>query len=137
MRTGSSRQKRFGDIDGYNGLDLELSVEVKDFEINEENIPKELSSFVNEVAENQVLGIAFVRDITAAAHEYLTASSVKVMTQDDLLAQVNLWDWQKQERALQGVLHYIAHVEQDVNAVRRLLSFIQLIDSNHTALAFL
>ncbi|WP_077924472.1 hypothetical protein [Spirosoma sp. 209] len=137
VRTGSSRQKRFGDIDGYNGLDLELSVEVKDFEINEENIPKELSSFVNEVAENQVLGIAFVRDVTDAAHEYLTASSVKVMTQDDLLGQVDLWDWQKQEKALQGVLHYIAHVEQDVNAVKRLLSFIQTIDPNHTALAFL
>lgn len=137
VRTGSSRQKRFGDIDGYNGLDLELSVEVKDFEINEGNIPKELGSFISEVIDNQILGIAFVKDVTAAAHDYLTASSVKVMTQDDLLGQVNLWDWQKQEKALQGVLHYIAHVEQDVNAVQRLLNFIKTIDPNHSALAFL
>jgi len=50
---------------------------------------------------------------------------------------VSLWDWQKQNNAVQGMLHYIAHVEQDPKAVRRLLEFIKEVDPNHDTLTFL
>lgn len=137
VRTGSSRQKRFGDIDCYNGLDLELSIEVKDFKIESSNITKELGGFVDEIVGNQVVGVAFIKDASEEVIEHLTSNGIGVLTQDSLLAQVALWDWQKQEKALQGVLHYIAHIEQDVNAVKRLLAYIQGLDANHSSLAFL
>lgn len=137
VRTGSSRQKRFGDIDCYNGLDLELSVEVKDFKIEAFNVTKELGRFVDEITGNQVVGVAFIKDASEEVIDYLADNSVGVITQNDLLAQVSLWDWQKQEKALQGVLHYIAHIEQDVNAVKRLLAYIKDLDATHSSLAFL
>lgn len=136
VRTGSARQKRFGDIDGYSGLDLELSVEVKDLLITASNVHRELGGFLEEVSSRMVPAQVFVADIDTEAAEYLLGRGVLPFTQDDLMATIERWDWPKQDAATRGVLHYVAHVEQNPGAVKRLLAFLASVDPAHDSLAF-
>ena len=136
VRTGSSRQKRFGDIDCYFGLDLELSIEVKDFLITEENYSSQLSGIISNMDDNDVIGIAFVKDIDKNAFNELNSLGVAALNQSDLLYVISFWDWQKQNNAVQGILHYLSHIEQDPKAVNRLLDFIKERDPEYDSLEF-
>jgi hypothetical protein len=137
VRTGSSRQKRFGDIDCYSGMDLELSVEVKDFEISAKNFDKELGEFCRNCKGNNIIGIAFVHSVSDEAAELILENDVQIITQDIAMSLVAYWDWKKQDAALQGTLHYISHIEQNPSAVERLLAFINENDSSHDSLVYL
>ena len=136
VRTGSSRQKRFGDIDCYYGFDLELSVEVKDFEITQNNFDKELGEFCRNCQGNQIVGVVFAESITDSAKEIVSDYGVRAITQDDISYLVSFWDWQKQNAAVQAILHYISHIEQNPSAVERMLSFIHEIDSSYDSLVY-
>ncbi len=136
VRTGSSRQRRFGDIDGYDGLDLDLSVEVKDLHIDTGNLDKQLGTFIGNVEGRGLTGIAFVRDIDAAAKVSLERANVMPLTQGEVLKALQIWDWSKQDSAVSGMLHYLAHVEQNPDAVNRLLEFISRCDPHHSSLAY-
>lgn len=101
VRTGSSRQKRFGDIDCYFGLDLELSVEVKDFLIDNIN---QLSNLVENTENNNILGVAFVQAIEDVPLALLKSKGIAVITEVDLLSLVALWDWQKTKSCRSGYI---------------------------------
>lgn len=137
VRTGSARQKRFGDIDGYRGLDLELSVEVKDIHITESNYSRELDGFAKQVEASSVLGIAFVQGIDDAPKSKLTDVGIVVLTLPEIVRTIETWDWPKQENALQVLLHHVAHIEQKTEATSRLLCFLQQLDPNHDSLIYL
>lgn len=136
VRTGSARQKRFGDIDCYFGLDLETSIEVKDVLITSRKFAKELNEFCRKCSGNNTSGIAFVLDADEEATEAITSYGVNLLTQEMLLYLVSFWDWPKQDAAVQGMLHYLSHIEQDPNAVRRLLAFIKELAKNHDSLVY-
>lgn len=136
VRTGSSRQKRFGDIDCYYGFDLELSVEVKDFEITQNNFDKELGEFCRNCQGNKVVGVVFAEKITDTAKKVISDYGVRAITQSEILYLASFWDWQKQNAAVQAILHYISHVEQNPSAVERMLSFIYGIDSSYDSLVY-
>jgi hypothetical protein len=137
VRTGSSRQKRFGDIDCYGGLDLETSAEVKDFHITSAKFNKELGEFCISCAGNKINGIVFALSVEDSVLNLIKSYGVKIITQTKLLELVSYWDWEKQDAALKGVLHYIAHIEQNPSAVLRLLDFIKSYDEKYDALAYL
>jgi hypothetical protein len=134
VRTGSSRQRRFGDIDCYFGLGLEMSVEVKDMVITAESIGSQLAGFMSAVIDTHAMGIVLSADATTDAQALLREKGVEVLTVNDALEQVSKWDWQKQNIALHGALHYLAHIEQNADAVNRLLDFIAEHDPEHEAL---
>lgn len=134
VRMGSERQQRVGDVEGYTDVKVELSVEVKDFELTEGQIAHELGSFIQQVTEKEILGIVFVRGIDNSARRELEDEGVKVFTQADLLESVSLWDWQKQDRALRGVFHYLSHIEENTDAVKRLQQFVHEHDEDHDVL---
>jgi hypothetical protein len=136
VRTGSARQNRIGDIDGYYGLDLEVSVEVKDHPLTGTNINKEVGEFLMKASANRVMGIVFALSADEEAAAVMAREGARRITQEMLLAVVALWDWRKQDAAVQGVLHYLAHVEQNPDAVRRLLGFIRERDPGHDSLAY-
>ena len=137
VRTGSSRQRRFGDIDGYYGLDLEVSVEVKDLVITAENVERQFGSFVSQAVGNSVNGIAFAASFSEDARQELQKAGITSLAQNDLEWIVRGWDWQKQERAVQGILHYLSHIEQNPEATERILRFIKERDAAHSSLAYL
>jgi hypothetical protein len=136
VRGGSSRQRRFGDVDAYYGIDLEVSVEVKDRRISMENVQRELGTFAKKVKYNRVPGLAVVADADANVREHLSESGISVLTLQQLSEDVRNWDWPKQDHAVHGMLHYLAHVEQNVFAVRRLLAFIKKLDERHDSLVY-
>jgi hypothetical protein len=137
VRTGSSRQHRFGDIDGYLGLDLEMSVEVKDHLIDSANVESEFGDFARELATGEARGLAFVDTITDDAAEWLWKNRIVPLATREILFGVMTWDYTKQDIALNGVLHYLAHIEQNPLLTEELLKFISGIDPTHTSLAFL
>lgn len=136
VRTGSARQRRIGDIDGYHGLDLELSVEVKYVHIDTRNVDRELAGFVSNVENYGIFGVALIRDIHDDARRSLEDRGVIAFTEAQVEATVRTWDWRKQDAAIHAMLHYLAHIEQNVGAVNRLLSFISERDSAHESLIY-
>jgi hypothetical protein len=136
VRRGSKRQKQIGDIDCYAGIDLELSVEVKDFEIKAENLEAELGDFIQSITSNRIMGLAFVASSTEEARRALSDHGLHVMTLDDLLRITGVWDWPKQNAAVLGMLHFLSHVEQNPDAVERLLAFISEKDPRHDSLVY-
>ena len=136
-RTGSAKQERIGDIDGYVGLDLEVTVEVKDTPLTGTNVATEIGEFLLKVLENRVMGMVFVRSADEDAIEAVRSHDAVVRTQDQLLAEVERWDWRKQESAVQGLIHFLANIEQNPDAVNRLLAFIAENDPTHESLVHL
>ena len=134
--TRSARQRRFGDIDGYFGLDLEISAEVKDEAVTSANVASEFGAFLRDASNHRIRGLAVVRSIDEAARAVLKARDVTALTAGEMAAIVEAWDWRKQDAALHGLLHFLAHVEQDPRAVKRLLCFIRARDEGHDALAY-
>ncbi|THE64892.1 hypothetical protein D8Y22_09715 [Salinadaptatus halalkaliphilus] len=137
VRTGSSRQHRFGDIDGYNGPDLMISVEAKDRVIDESNIDTELGTMMTLAERSTTISIAVCQKIEKDARETLQDEGVKVITDKDLRIQLRTWDYHKQNVALQGMVHFLEHIEENPTATRRLLRFIENVDPNNSALAHL
>jgi hypothetical protein len=136
VRRGSKRQKQIGDIDCYSGIDLELSVEVKDFEITSENLEAELGDFIQSVANNGITGLVFSASATDDARRELSGRGLHVITLDDLSSLTGIWDWPKQNAAVLGMLHFLSHVEQNPDAVERLLAFTSERDPQHDSLAY-
>ena len=133
-RSSSRRQHRIGDLDCYYGADLELAVEVKDLDVSTDNAEAQLGTFSRQVRAHAVKGLAFLRSISADAEESLKPFGVLCLCEEQLLHQVALWDWKKQDIAVSGVLHYLSHIEQRPEAVQRLLAFIKQEDPRHDAL---
>ena len=137
VRTGSARQRRIGDVDGYYGPDLELSLEVKDFHISAENVNNHYGGFIENAIGNRVVGLAFAVSFDAGAEEILETAGVIPFSQNNLKSTIETWDWQKQDRAVHGILHYLSHVEQNQTQTQRMLKFIQEHDPSHSSLAYL
>lgn len=137
VRTGSARQKRFGDMDCYLGLDLELAVEAKDMVIDEDKFGPQLTQFCHKAREYAFHGLVFARDFAGDTRERLRAFDLVGFSEQEMVDEVRRWDWAKQERAVAGMLHYLSHVEQNPKAVHRLLEFIRERDPNHPSLDFL
>jgi hypothetical protein len=137
VRVGSSRQNRDGDIDGYLGPDLMISVEVKDRDITQQDVESELGTMMSVADESTATAIAICRSVSEPAREQLEDGGVHVLDDDDLEEELETWDYHKQDRAVQGMIHYIAHVEEDPSAVQRLLEFLEDADPENTALAHL
>ena len=136
-RTGSAKQSRIGDIDGYIGLDLEVTVEVKDMALTGVNTLSEVGEFLLKVVENRVMGVVIVASADDEAIDIVRSHTAVTLTLADILDAVSRWDWRKQEAAVQGLLHFLAHVEQNPDAVSRLLAFIRDADPSHESLLHL
>jgi hypothetical protein len=136
VRRGSKRQRQIGDIDCYSGIDLELSVEVKDFEITPENLEAELGDFMQSVASNRIKGLVFAASAADGARRELSGRRLYLITLDDLSGLTAVWDWPKQNAAVLGMLHFLSHVEQNPDAVERLLAFISQRDPRHDSLVY-
>jgi len=137
VRTGSSRQNRYGDIDGFRGPDLMLSVEVKDLPIDGGNVRSELGTTIQLSESTTAIPIAVCRTVSPEARETLQSEGVAVMDDDELIAELGRWDYHKQNLAVQGMLHYLANIEENPDAVQRLLYFLKDVDPENRALAHL
>ena len=136
-RTGSSRLSRIGDVEGYYGASVEFTAEVKDLDVTEDGFSKELGAFVGEVERSGVRGIVVARDVDGWVREELGRRGAFLLTEADLLDQLDLWDYAKQDVALYGLLHYLSHVERSQGGTQRLLRFVAERDPDHPSLTHL
>ncbi|MEZ3142898.1 hypothetical protein [Halobaculum sp. MBLA0143] len=134
VRTGSSRQNRYGDIDGFLGPDLMISVEVKDLLIDESNVDGELGTTIQLAEDTTTVPIAMCRELSDGARNHLRSRGVEPLDDGDLLSELRRWDYHKQNRAVQATLHYLANVEENPDAVQRFLQFIEEVDEDNRAL---
>jgi hypothetical protein len=137
VRTGSARQKRIGDIDCYNGVELELSIEVKDMELNINNYKREVSKFINCINEGNLFGIIACKKVSDDAKSILHNKNIVLLTDDLIQTQVETWDWPKQNKAVNGMLHFLSHIEQNSTATKRLILFIKNSGYQHISLEYL
>jgi hypothetical protein len=137
VRTGSSRQHRYGDIDGFYGPDLMISVEVKDLVITDANVERELGTMVGVAENTTAIAIAICREVESGARETLEAAGVQVLDDADLEERLATWDYHKQNRALQGMVHFLTNIEENPDATRRLLQFVGEVDPGNSSLAHL
>jgi hypothetical protein len=137
VRTGSSRQNRYGDIDGFLGPDLMISIEVKDLDITGDNVRSQLGQMIDLVESSTAVPIAICRDVSDNARDVLESEGVRVLDDSDLLSDLERWDYHKENRAVQGMLHYLANIEENPDAVQRLLRFLEAVDEDNRALVHL
>jgi hypothetical protein len=137
VRTGSSRQNRYGDVDGFLGPDLMVSVEVKDRHIDETNLKSELGTMMQLASDSTGVVVAMVDKIDPSSTTKLEDSGVTVISQSDLEGEVAQWDYHKQNRAVQGMLHFLENVEENPRATQRALEFLSDVDPRNRALAHL
>jgi len=64
----------------------------------------------------------------------LKEEGVRVLSDDGLERQLRLWDYHKQNRALHGMLHFFANIEENPDGVQRLLQFVSTVDPDNRVL---
>jgi hypothetical protein len=137
LRTGSSRQNRTGDVDGYIGPDLMVSLEAKDKIVDDNVVERELLDLCQLAEETGAIALVMCRDVTDEAWSVLQDSGVLVLTDEELKEHLQFWDYHKQNDAVQGMVHYFKNVEENPDATKRVLEFLEEVDPENSAVATL
>ena len=85
--------------------------------------------------ESTAIPIAICSEITDSARNELEEEGVRVMDDNDLLEEIRMWDYHKQNQAVQRMVHYYANIEQNPVGTQRLLRFLKEIDPENSAVA--
>lgn len=83
------------------------------------------------------MGVVLASSADDDATDIIRSHNAVTLTLGDISDAVGRWDWRKQDAAVQGLIHFLAHVEQNPDAVGRLLAFIHERDPLHESLLHL
>lgn len=122
VRTGSSRQKRIGDIDIYNGYSLITSCEVKDFHIDATRFADEIASWdqkATRLGAHKMVACESVDLETESEHQ-----EIEWLTLDALEKKVKKECSTSRERMTSRFLHYLILIERNPKSLERALEFI-------------
>lgn len=122
VRTGSKRLQRVGDIDGWDGAQLAISAEVKQFELKPDDVV-DLEAFANATGIRGTLGIVVAKSFKADTRKMVQELGLKALDADDLLRIVELWDPLKQRTAVSSLIYYARHVEKNSSLAARIDEF--------------
>jgi hypothetical protein len=122
VRSGRRRGGGVGDIDGYDGPDIALAAEVKDFEVT--NI-SDLTGFMANLSE-WADAVAFVvcKGATQEVVDAALGSNVTVITRKQMIDVARLWTIDKQQMAVRSAFGYFVHYEQNDALIRRFSTFL-------------
>jgi len=123
VHTGARRAGLVGDVDGYNGPFLQLTVEVKDKDLHDF---AELVDFLSNLSDHPD-ATAFVICLSVAdeVRQDCTRHAISVLTIDDMAEQVRLWTASKQTRAVREALAYYERIEGSPALAGRFARFLQ------------
>jgi len=128
VRTGSKRLQRVGDVDCWDGARLAISAEVKQYPVPEADVP-DFEAFGSEAGRRGALGLVVALDFEEQARPRLTGLGLKPLDADDLLEIVELWDPVKQRIAAMSFVYYATHVEKNAALSKRLLQFLEDVET--------
>lgn len=123
VRTGSKRLQRVGDIDGWEGARLAMSVEVKQYVLSLEDISR-LQAFANETGRRAALGIVAALGFANGVRERIRSLGVHALDIPDMRRTVALWHPLKQRAAISALIYYVRHVEKSAALAKRIEAFL-------------
>lgn len=120
---GSRRVGRIGDVDGWNGAELEISIEVKDEDLRNPEDP-DLGNFIANLAEwPDSVAIVVARSANMFVRDAMNEQNVLVLDRGDLLQAVVRWDLSKQQLATREFHHFLVHIQQHGPLIERFEAF--------------
>lgn len=122
VRTGSKRVGGVGDIDGYSGRRLIVSIEAKHRELDVDDLSG-FARFRDEIARHRASGIVIAAAFSEKAREVFEEAGLRCLSLDDVIAQVDLWDPVKQQAAIEAFEYYAHHVERQPDLIKRFDDF--------------
>lgn len=132
VRTGSKRLQRVGDIDGWEGAHLAVSVEVKQYVLSHDDIGA-LEAFANETGRRAALGIVAALGFSEGVRERLELIGVRSLDIGDMRRSVALWHPLKQRAAISSLIYYVRHVEKSAALAKRIEAFLDSAASEWSA----
>jgi hypothetical protein len=126
---GRARLGGVGDIDGWSGGKLVLSIEVKDADIERDDVDGLFGSFFGNLAEwPDATAIAVARRFDTPAKEHLAAQRLLVLDRATMLENIALWDLRKQELALREFAYFLIRVQRHSGLEERFRAFLEAQD---------
>lgn len=122
---GSRRVGRVGDVDGWNGPDLALSIEVKDEDVSD---PEDdaLDGFLANLSEwPDATAVVLARSAADDVVAELAKQNVSVLTRERMLEAVRRWDLNKQRLAAREFHYYLARVQRHSALTQRFEAFLE------------
>lgn len=122
---GSRRVGGVGDVDGWSGPDLVLSIEVKDEDITN---PEDdtLDGFLANLSEwPDATAIVLARSATAEVARALAKRNVSVLTREHMRDAVVRWDLNKQRLAARECYYYFARRQRNSGLTQRFEAFLE------------
>lgn len=125
VNTGSSRVDMPGDVAGFRGNEVELAVEVKDYEITVQTVESVLVDFLEDLVEApNTTAVVVAEKVDDASRERLAESNVIAISRQELRDRVITWDLPKQQEALRGAIYYLSRIQKKTQLVERLVDFL-------------
>lgn len=123
VRSGGERIGKIGDVDGYDGVRLAISAEVKQYVFNEQHVPT-VTRFASSVAERGAIGVVAAVDFSEKARSDLAAEGLIPLSLAEMLKIVRMWDLAKQQSAVSAFSYYLDTVENSVSLYERYQAFL-------------
>jgi hypothetical protein len=122
-KAGSKRTGRIGDVDGWDGEELAISVEVKDKDLDEGD-NAELGAFIANLADwPDAIAVVFARSASQDVVQFLAEQDVRFFDRGAMQRTVEYWDLGKQALAIREFAHYLVHIEQSSALIERFRAF--------------
>ena len=123
---GRARFGGVGDIDGWSGSDLVLSIEVKDIAVvTPADVDTHFGSFLTNLSDwTDATAIALGRSFGPGARAHLSESNILVLDRATMLDNVLLWDLRKQQLAAREFEYFLARVQRHPGLLQRFREFL-------------
>lgn len=120
---GSARSGRVGDVDGWSGDTLSLSVEVKDSSVAVDAM-HDFGGFLSNLKEHpDATAIVLARDFDNESREKLHEQGVRVLDRESMARNVELWDLRKQQLAFREFHYYLWRIQRNARLLERFETF--------------
>lgn len=121
--SGSSRVGAAGDVDGWIGRSLALSVEVKDLDISNGDL-SQFDQFVKQLARwPNCTAVVLARSISQDASQWLAERSILTLDRHRMSSNVAYWDLPKQRMAVREFHYYLSVIQGNAKLIARFETF--------------
>ena len=125
VKAGGARTGRAGDVDGWSGGALVLSIEVKDADITAANVADVSSWLANLARWPDATAIVLARSFAEEACQWLAERRVLTLDRERMTSNVELWDVNKQHMAMRELHYFLSRVQQNSALLDRVREFCE------------
>lgn len=123
--SGSSRVGAAGDVDGWVGNQLALSIEVKDKHIGEDNL-NELDQFILQLRRwPNCTAVVLAESFDAPAVDYFRDHGILCFDRETMVRNISYWDVPKQKLAVRELHYYFSVIQQNTRLTKRFEDFCE------------